>query len=104
VLFRVNACCNLADIAFSQSGSDSCICDVALHEIKHMFPLIHYNYSIQVAELKRVCAACDGGARARPIVAGAGRARVEGLPSLLLSFSVQSDATATVILPYATAK
>ena len=38
VLFRVNACCNLAHNAFRQSGSDSCICDVALHEIKHMFP------------------------------------------------------------------
>ena len=31
-------------VFISQSGSDSCInCDVALHEIKHMFPLARPN-------------------------------------------------------------
>ena len=40
VLFRIDGCCNLAHNAFSQSGSDSCISDVALYEIKHMFPLL----------------------------------------------------------------
>ena len=54
VLFRVNACCNLAHNAFSQSGSDSCICDVALHEIKHvsiitaMWPLVEKMQNILI--------------------------------------------------------
>ena len=39
VIYKVNACCNSAYNAFSQSGSDSCFCDVVLHEIKHTFPL-----------------------------------------------------------------
>ena len=45
VLFRVKSCCNLAHNVFSQSGFYSCICNVALHETKHMFPFSrHHTY------------------------------------------------------------
>ena len=61
MLFMVNACCNLAHYAFSQSGSDSCICDVALHEIKHVFPLV-VGFECCMSSERPACCLTGGGA------------------------------------------